>query len=57
MIFEQTTEEMFGLPSGLDDTLEEGHAESIKAVIAKLGHVKTKSDVEAIIKMLRAMVI
>ena len=57
MILESSVEKLFDLPSGLDDTLEEGSAEQIKAVIAKLGHVKTKSDIESIIKMLRAMVI
>lgn len=57
MLFEKTTEEMFDLPSGLDETLNENQAQAIKAVRDKLTHVKTKGDIEAIIKMLRAMVI
>jgi hypothetical protein len=57
MLFESSVEQLFDLPSGLDETLNEGHAEQIKAVIAKLSHVKTKGDIDSIIKMLRALVI
>jgi hypothetical protein len=57
MLLENSAEKLLGYPSGLDETLEEGQAEKIKAVISRLEKVKTKGDIEAIIKMLRAMVI
>lgn len=59
VIIESKTEDILGFPSGFgdEDVLTEGQAEAIKAVIARLTKVKTKGDIEAIIKMLRAMVI
>ncbi len=44
-------------PTGLDEMITESQADKIKAVISILSKVKTKSDIEKIIKMLNAMVI
>lgn len=59
MAIDYDVEKTLGYPSGLgeDEVITEGQAEAIKAVIAKLSHVKTQADIQSIIKMLRAMVI
>ena len=59
MIIESSTEDLLGFPSGFDDedVLTEGDAEKIKAVISKLQRVKTKGDIDSIIKALKAIVI
>lgn len=57
MKIDMSAEQLLGFPDGLDEVLTESQAQKIKAVIDKLTKAKKQSDIEAIIKMLRAMVI
>ena len=57
MRLESKPEDIFGFPSGLgeEELISESHADKIKAIRDRVGKIRTKGDIEAIIKMLHAL--